>query len=99
MDRRDRDRSWVESGSEKEPEGGERKGGGKGRGVRFAKRARPVWNLKGRGGCFGCGGEGWEWDSCEDGEGDGAEEGEDEGGGGGDGVVSAGVDVDEEEEE
>jgi hypothetical protein len=34
--------------SEKDPEGRERKGGGKGRGVRLAKRARPVSNLKGR---------------------------------------------------
>jgi hypothetical protein len=34
--------------SEKEPDGRERKGGGKGRGVRFAKRAMPVSNLKGR---------------------------------------------------
>lgn len=43
------------SGSENEPDGRERNGGGKGRGVRFAKRARPVSNLKGRfvdsGGC------------------------------------------------
>ena len=34
--------------SEKEPEGRERKGGGKGRGVRLAKRAKPVSNLNGR---------------------------------------------------
>lgn len=29
-------------GSENEPDGGDRNGGGNGRGVRFAKRAKPV---------------------------------------------------------
>jgi hypothetical protein len=40
-------RSWVLRGSLKEPEGGERKGGGKGLGARLAKRAMPVSNRKG----------------------------------------------------
>jgi hypothetical protein len=38
---------WVLRGSEKEPEGGERKGGGKGLGGLFANKASPVSNLKG----------------------------------------------------
>jgi hypothetical protein len=38
---------WVLSGSEKEPDGGERKGGGNGRGGLFAKSERPVSNRKG----------------------------------------------------
>lgn len=40
------------SGSEKEPDGGERKGGGKGRGARLAKRETPVSK---RNGCCVCG--------------------------------------------
>jgi hypothetical protein len=38
---------WVLRGSEKEPEGGERKGGGKGLGGLLAKSASPVSNRKG----------------------------------------------------
>lgn len=34
-------------GSEKEPEGGERNGGGNGLGLRFANKARPVSNRNG----------------------------------------------------
>lgn len=45
--RRSRLRSCVLSGSLKDPDGGERKGGGKGRGVRFAKSATPVSKRKG----------------------------------------------------
>jgi hypothetical protein len=37
----------VLSGSENDPDGGERKGGGKGLGALLAKRASPVSNLKG----------------------------------------------------
>ena len=40
----------VLRGSLKEPDGGDRKGGGKGRGARFAKSATPVSN---RNGSFG----------------------------------------------
>jgi hypothetical protein len=36
---RSRLRLWVDSGSEKDPEGGEKKGGGKGREGRFAHPA------------------------------------------------------------
>lgn len=45
--RRSRLRSNVLSASLKDAEGGERKGGGKGRGGRLAKRARPVAKRKG----------------------------------------------------
>lgn len=45
--RRSRLRLWVLSGSEKEADGGELKGGGKGLGVRLAKRATPVSKRKG----------------------------------------------------
>jgi len=38
----------VLSGSEKDADGGDRKGGGNGLGARLAKRAVPVSNLKGR---------------------------------------------------
>lgn len=44
---RSRLRSNVLSASLKDAEGGERKGGGKGRGGRLAKRARPVAKRKG----------------------------------------------------
>lgn len=53
-------RSWVLRASEKEPEGGERKGGGNGLGLRFAKRAMPVSKRKGVLGSLG--GEVWAYE-------------------------------------
>jgi hypothetical protein len=38
---------WVLSGSEKDPEGGDKNGGGKGLGALFANKAIPVSNRKG----------------------------------------------------
>lgn len=48
-------RWWVLRGSEKDPDGGERNGGGNGLGARLAKRASPVSNLKGGGRFCGAG--------------------------------------------
>ena len=41
-------RLWVLRGSEKDPEGGDRNGGGKGLGALLANNANPVSNRKGR---------------------------------------------------
>jgi hypothetical protein len=45
--RRSRLRWWVLRGSEKDPDGGDRKGGGNGLGALFANNASPVSNRKG----------------------------------------------------